>query len=109
MDQKSLETVQSKMLFTIDICGSKMTRNNVFDEFAIWRLTDKEMAIEIFVSIDFSSTLVDSIYVFDCRLSGVFNETQVNNPGPSWLLIYKNILLNNNDFSKNKVATLKHL
>ena len=86
-----------------------MTRNNVFDEFAIWRLTDKEMAIEIFVSIDFSSTLVDSIYVFDCRLSGVFNETQVNNPGPSWLLIYKNILLNNNDFSKNKVATLKHL
>ena len=54
---------QSKMLLIIDECGSKIARNSVF--FGL------EMAIENSVSNDFSSTFVDSINIFDCRLSSV--------------------------------------
>ena len=53
---------QSKLLLTIDEHGPNITRNMVFD----WQMT-----IENPVSSCFWSTFVDSIKVFDCRLSGV--------------------------------------
>ena len=61
---------QSKTLSTIDERGSKIDRNSVFDSHLspVWR----QMAIENTVSIDFLSTFLDSIGVFDCRLPGVF-------------------------------------
>ena len=60
---------QSKMLLTIDKCGSKIARNSVFDCHlsSVWQ----QMAIKTSVSKDFLSTFVDSINVFDCSLSGV--------------------------------------
>ena len=56
-------------LLTIDELGSKSVRNSVFDCHLSpgWR----QMAIENTVSNDFLSTVVDSITVFDCRLSDV--------------------------------------
>ena len=53
---------QSKILLAIDERGSKISRNSVFD---------CQMAIENYVSIDFLSTFVDRIDVFDCHLPGV--------------------------------------
>ena len=53
---------QSKLLLTIDEHGPNIARNSVFD----WQMT-----IENPVSNCFWSTFVDSINVFDCRLSGV--------------------------------------
>ena len=61
---------QSKTLPTIDKCGSKIDRNNVFD--CHLSLVWQQMAIENSVSNDFWSTFLDSIAVFDCRLPGVF-------------------------------------
>ena len=54
-DQKSIETV-----FSIVIC----------------RLLGDKMAIENSVSNEFLSTFLDSICVFDCRLSGVVSSSQ---------------------------------
>ena len=53
---------QSKTLLTIYERGSKIARNSVFG---------RQMTIGNSVSNDFLSTFVDSINVFDCRLSGV--------------------------------------
>ena len=60
---------QSKMLSTIDGCGSRIDRNSVFvcHLSPAWR----QMAIKNTVSIDFWSTFLDSIGIFDCRLPGV--------------------------------------
>ena len=60
---------QSKTLPTIDEPGSKIDRNSVFDCLLspVWR----QIAIENPISIDFWSTFLDSIGVFDCRLPGV--------------------------------------
>ena len=60
---------QSKTLLTIDERGSKLARNSVFDCYLTpdWR----QMAIKNSVK-RFLSTFVDSISVFDCRLTGVY-------------------------------------
>ena len=60
---------QSKTLLTIDERGSKTARNSVFDcHLSPGR---RQMAIENSVSNDFRSVFVDSFNDFDCRLSGV--------------------------------------
>ena len=53
----------------IDKGGSKIDRNSVFDCHLspVWQ----EMAIKNTVYIDFLSTFLDSIGIFDCRLPGV--------------------------------------
>ena len=60
---------QSKTISTIDECGSKSIETVFSDSHLsqVWR----QMAIENTVSIDFWSTFLDSIGVFDCRLPGV--------------------------------------
>ena len=58
---------QSKTLFTIDKCGSKIVRNSVFD----CHLSPVGQSKTLFLMI-FLSTFVNSIDVFDCRLPGVF-------------------------------------
>ena len=57
------------MLSTIDERGSKIDRNSLFGSHLspVWR----QMAIINTVSIDFLSTFLDSIGIFDCRLHGV--------------------------------------
>ena len=60
---------QLKTLLTINECGSKIVRNSDFDCHLL--PVGRQMAIKISVSNNFLSMLVDSINVFDCRLSGV--------------------------------------
>ena len=60
---------QSKTLLTIDERGSKTARNSVFN--CHLSPVGRQMAIENSVSNDFLATFVDSINVFNCRLSGV--------------------------------------
>ena len=61
------------MLSTIDGRGSKIDRNSVFDCHLspVWQ----QMAIENSVSNKFLSTFLDSIGIFDCRLTGVVFRT----------------------------------
>ena len=63
---------QSNTLLTIDGRGSQIHRNSVFD--CQLSPVGGQTAIEISVSNDLRSTFVDSINVFDCRLSEVFIE-----------------------------------
>ena len=56
-------------LLIIDERGSKAARNSVFD--CHLSPNGRQMAFENSVSYGFRSALVDSINVFDCRLSGV--------------------------------------
>ena len=76
-DQKSIETV-----FSIAICrpiGDKWQSKTLFH----WR----KMAIENTVSIDFRSTFLDSIGIFDCCLPGVLSSTTCRcwfSPGIHW-------------------------
>ena len=58
---------QTKTLSTIDECGSKIDRNSVF--YCHLSPMGRQMAIVNTVSIDFWSMFLDSIGVFDCRLS----------------------------------------
>ena len=58
---------QSKTHFTVDERGLKIARNRVFN--CHLSPIGRQMANENSVSNDFSSTFVDSIDVFDCRLS----------------------------------------
>ena len=63
------DTLQSKMLLTIDKRGSKIARNSVFIAICshlgnIWQ--SKTLFLTIFLSRFF-----DSINIFDCRLSSV--------------------------------------
>ena len=60
---------QSKTLSTIDKGGSKIDRNRVFD--CHLSPAGRQMAIENAFSIDFLSTFLNSIDVFDCHLPGV--------------------------------------
>ena len=60
---------QSKMLLTIDKCGSKIAKNSIFGCHLL--PGRRQMAIKNSVFNDFLSTFVDSINIFDCRLSGV--------------------------------------
>ena len=60
---------QSKMLLTINEYGTKMARNSVFDCYL--SSVSQQMAIENSLSIDFLSTFVDNIDIFDCHLPGV--------------------------------------
>ena len=62
---------QSKTLSTIDERGSKVYKNNVFD--CHLSPVGHQMAIENTVSIDFLSTFLDSIGVFDGHLPVVGN------------------------------------
>ena len=65
---------QSKMLLTIDERRSKIDRNSVFDRHLL--PVRQQMTIKNFVSNGFLSTFLDSISVFDCRLSGVIRLKQ---------------------------------
>ena len=56
---------QSKMLLTIDECGSKIARNSVFD-----RHMSRQMAIKNSFSSFYLSTFLNNINDFDCHLSG---------------------------------------
>ena len=67
---------QSKTLLTIDERGSKFARNSVFD--CHLSPVRRQMAIKNSVSNDFLFTFVDSINVFDCRLSGVSTLVKVS-------------------------------
>ena len=60
---------QSKTLLTIDKRGSKIAKDSVFD--CHLSPVGRQMAIKNSVSNGFLSSFVDSINVFDCRLSGV--------------------------------------
>ena len=60
---------QLKTLIRIDKRGSKIARNSVFD--CHLSPIGRQMAIENSVSNAFLSTVVGSIYVFDCRLPDV--------------------------------------
>ena len=66
---------QSRAVWAIDERGSKIARNSVFD----WHLPPggQQTAIKKSDSNDLWSTFVDSIYVFDCRLSGVVSLSSV--------------------------------
>ena len=57
------------MLLTIDLRGSKIARNSVFD--CHLSPVGRQMAIEKSVSNDALSTFVYCINVFDCRRLGV--------------------------------------
>ena len=63
---------QSKKLSTIHERGSKIDRNSVFDCHLspVWW----QMAIKNTVPINFWSTFLNSIGIFDCHLPGVFKE-----------------------------------
>ena len=58
---------QSKTLWTIDERGSQIARNSVFDSHL--SPVGRQTAIKNSVFNDLRSTFVDSINVFDCRLS----------------------------------------
>ena len=60
---------QSKTFLKIDERGSEIARNSVFD--CHLSQVGRQMEIDNSVSNDFLSTFVDSINVFDCRLTGV--------------------------------------
>ena len=61
----TLDRRQLKMLLTIHECGSKITRNSVFDcHFVASQATNGNQNS---VSNDFLSTLIGSIKVFHCR------------------------------------------
>ena len=64
------------MLLTIDERESKIARNSVFD--CHLSPVGRQMTIENSVSNYFLSTFVDSIFVFDCRLSGVVSLKEVS-------------------------------
>ena len=57
------------MLLMIEERGSKIARNNLYD--CHLSQVGRQMAIENSVFNDFLSMFLDSINVFDCRLSGV--------------------------------------
>ena len=65
----TLDMRQSKTLLTIDERASKIARNSAYD--CHLSPVGRKMAIENSISNDVWSTFVDSINVFDCRLSGV--------------------------------------
>ena len=67
---------QSKTLQTIDERGSIIARNSVF--YCHLSPVGRQMTIENSVSNDNWSTFVDSINVFDCRLSGVSSALEKN-------------------------------
>ena len=70
-----LDRRQSKVLLTIDKRENKITRSSVFD--CHLSPFGRKIAIENLVSNEFRrSTFVDSINVFDCRLSGVIRYFQ---------------------------------
>ena len=73
---------QLKRLSTFDERGSKIDRNSVFNCHlsSVWR----QMAIKNTVSIDFLSTFLDSIGVFDCRLPGVKTWTKHKSLSYNW-------------------------
>ena len=60
---------QSKMILTINECGSKYDSNSVFD--CHLSPIGRQMVIGNSVSNFFLSVFVDCINVFDCHLSGV--------------------------------------
>ena len=65
----TIDRGQSKMLLTIDKCGSKFARNSVFD--CHLSQVGRQMANKNPVSNNFLSTFADTINIFDWHLSGV--------------------------------------